>query len=65
MTTTVSDVNQSRKRRSSSTLLTVQVFVELTDTNDLDLAGYLSNGTGNYEWKQYLMSVMSCLFVMT
>jgi hypothetical protein len=46
ITTTVSSVNQNRKRRTSSTTLAMQFSIQLTDTDSLDLAGYLTSGTG-------------------
>jgi hypothetical protein len=45
VTTTVSTSNQSHNRTPSTTLK-VHLSVKLSDTGDLDVAGYLSKGTG-------------------
>ncbi|XP_060604925.1 signal peptide, CUB and EGF-like domain-containing protein 1 [Ruditapes philippinarum] len=45
MATTITNGNKSRQRRATSTSLTVQFSIKLTDTGSLDLAGYFSNGT--------------------
>ncbi|XP_060604924.1 sushi, von Willebrand factor type A, EGF and pentraxin domain-containing protein 1-like [Ruditapes philippinarum] len=59
ITTTVSSSNQSRNRRTPSTSLTVQFSIKLTDTGDLDAAGYLSRGKETSAMKELLQALGS------